>query len=184
MSGDAMDFVGQDEKLLFRPRLPKDGVNDSRMAKGPRKQSQERSRSLAFLLRTVHHALRMRLEENLREEGLTLPQLAALTALRQRPGLSGAALARTAFTSRQSMTKLLRALERAGWVRRCEAEHGRGVPLELTQAGDRKLRDADTAMCRVVEARLLPAMTAEEQDHLRSLLRRCIAVLGGSLESR
>ena len=52
---------------------------------------------LGLLLKQVQQALRSDVEQALAGSGLTLPQVAVLSALRLRPGQSSAELARTSF---------------------------------------------------------------------------------------
>lgn len=144
--------------------------------------SQERDRvdldtSLGYLLKKTHSALRVAMDGALRPSGLSVPQYACLELLAQRPGLSNADLARSAFVTRQSMNVLLRGLQRAGLVKRASvAETGRALPAQLTAAGHRMLTDASRTI-HAVEARLTSALDHDQQTQLRVLLTACVDAL-------
>lgn len=135
--------------------------------------------SLGYLLKQVHSALRSAMDAALRPLGMTVAQYACLELLAQRPGLSNSELARGAFVSRQSMNVLLQALERDGLVSRpAQPVAGRALPVKLTPLGSRRLKAASAA-ANEVEGRLRQGLTADEQQHLRSLLGSRLAELGG-----
>lgn len=135
--------------------------------------------SLAYLIRTAHHALRARLEEVLHARGLTLPQLAVLAALEKTSGLSNAELARAAFVSPQAMHDSLGALERARLVKRTpDPANARVLRTGLTPTGLRKLEHASRAVARV-ETSIRAALTSREQRTMRDLLARTVTALTG-----
>jgi DNA-binding MarR family transcriptional regulator len=132
---------------------------------------------LGLLLKQVQQALRSDVEQALAGSGLTLPQVAVLSALRQRPGQSSAELARASFMRPQSMAEVLDGLVAAGLVtRRPHPAGGRALQAELTPAGVRSLEAAHAAMAPV-EARMLGDLGQSEREQLRGLLERCLASL-------
>ncbi|WP_342001462.1 MarR family transcriptional regulator [Microbacterium sp. LWH7-1.2] len=136
--------------------------------------------SLGYLLKEASSALRSAMEAVLRPLGMTVTHYSCLELLAQRPGLSNSELARGAFVTRQSMNVLLQSLEQDGSVTRpVEARVGRVLPAELTALGRQRLDEASTAV-RSVEAKMLRAMTPQEQDVARSALRSMVASLTGS----
>lgn len=145
------------------------------MAPQPRPEGGRRS--LIVLIRTVQQALRSELDAALREVELTLPQLAALAALSQSPGASNAELARAAFITPQSMGEVLVSLLEGGFVeRKPDPDNARVLRATLTPAGLRMLGRGGKAASQV-EARLVAALTAEEQRILRAALERCLSAL-------
>jgi DNA-binding MarR family transcriptional regulator len=135
---------------------------------------------LGLLLKQVQQALRSEVERVLVGSGLTLPQMAVLSALRFRPGQSSAELARTSFMRPQSMAEVLDGLVAAGLVkRRPHPAGGRALQVEVTAAGERSLEAADAAM-GPVEARMLSDLSQSEREQLRGLLERCLASLRGT----
>jgi len=81
-------------------------------------------------------------------------------------------LFRSLMISSGGLTDRLNRLAKAGLIRRVEAEgDGRSLPVELTEEGRRRAREAfreDMA----VEAAMLQGLTEEEQVQLAALLRK------------
>ncbi|MFG1614903.1 MarR family winged helix-turn-helix transcriptional regulator [Nonomuraea wenchangensis] len=113
-----------------------------------------------------------------RPAGLTVPQYAALFALADNPGISGAALARTCLVTPQAMTVVLKNLEERGLVERSPHPWHRNVlETRLTEAGHAALATADARAVRIERA-LADEFTPEERAQLRKLLERCGAAIG------
>jgi DNA-binding MarR family transcriptional regulator len=116
--------------------------------------------SVGYALKQAASALRAATDAALRPLDLTVSQYACLELLGQRPGLSNAELARSAFVTRQSMNLVLRGLQDRGLLTRpVTAAHGRVLPAQLTATGRKQLRAASRAVRRV-EARMLSSMSA------------------------
>ena len=62
---------------------------------------------VGYELKKAQYGLRSRMDEELRGVGLTTPQYAALSALGEEPGASGAGLARRCFVTPQTMNGIL-----------------------------------------------------------------------------
>lgn len=126
--------------------------------------------SMGYALKEVSSALRTAMEDVLRPLGMNVTRYACLELLAQRPGMSGAELARGAFVTRQSMSTLLQALEDEGYVTRpTEAPVGKVLPTTLTPEGRRRLEQATRAV-RSVEVAMLAGLTpAAQQDTFRAL---------------
>lgn len=113
----------------------------------------------------------------LRPFGLTVPQYAALVALAEQPGISGARLARLCGVSAQAMNGVIGLLEQRGLIRREPSpDHGRVLLARLTRAGHALLRSAD-ARAVAVERRLAAAYTGAEREQLCRLLETAVATL-------
>lgn len=111
---------------------------------------------------------------------MTVTHYSCLELLAQRPGLSSSELARGAFVTRQSMSVLLQALERDGYVSRpAEAAVGKVLPTRLTPRGRRSLEKASAAV-RSVEVRMLGGLTQDEQTDALRILQGMIHSLRGS----
>ena len=135
---------------------------------------------LGFLLRSLQHTLRQRIDEALRKQGveLSFAQFAALFNLHNDPGVTGARLARRAFVSAQTMNAALRALEREGYIERQRHPSRRADSWSLTKAGLAELSRARKVGSAVFE-RMLGAFDKEEIVAFVAYLRRCIAALDG-----
>lgn len=133
--------------------------------------------AVGYVLKQAATALRTSMDAVLRPLQLTVPQYACLEVLNQRPGLSGAELARATFVTRQSMNLLVRGLWQRGLLTRAPvAVHGRALPTELTDAGREQLRAATFAV-RTVERQMLSSLTPSAQRRLLADLATCAAAL-------
>ncbi|GAB3431552.1 MarR family winged helix-turn-helix transcriptional regulator [Flindersiella endophytica] len=123
-------------------------------------------RRIGYALRRADAALRGAMESALRVYDLTLPQYACLDLLDQRPGLSGAELARGAFVTRQSMHQVLQGLQTAGLVERdAVSTRGRALPAKLTSHGRKRLTKARTAIV-AIEQRMASGLPEAGQHRL------------------
>ncbi len=135
---------------------------------------------IGYAAKRLQQALRAAADEVLRPIGLTMPQYAALAALADQPGLSNSELARRCFVTRQSMNELLAGLQLAGLVTRARhPRDGRVQPTQLTTAGRRLAKQADSAML-AIEEKMTAGLSAAQRRLLLDLLGACTA----NLESR
>ncbi len=133
--------------------------------------------SVGYKLKRAQHALRLRVDETLKEVGLTTPQYAALSVLEETPGLSGAALARRSFVTPQTMNVILAKLEKSGLVERSpHPEHGRVLRAYLTDEG-RDLVSGAHETVEVVEERMLADLSQEDRFRLARTLNGCADAL-------
>lgn len=134
--------------------------------------------TIGFALKLAQQALRTRLDSGLREIGLTTPQYAALTLLKNEAGASNAVLARRAFVTPQTMQAILVALERSSFIlRTAHPEHGRVQKTELTAKGHDVLAAASgivadselrlRAASAPIDAQAVTAMLLRLADALR-----------------
>lgn len=129
--------------------------------------------SVGYALKRAQHALRLRVDEVLREAGLTTPQYAVLSVLEDAPGLSGAELARRSFVTPQTMNAIVTKLEASGMIwRRPHPEQGRVLQAYLTEKGRNLAVDARAAV-EEVEERMLAGLSPEERGRLLEMLRAC-----------
>ena len=136
---------------------------------------------LGFLLKSLQHTLRQRIDEALRKQGveLSFAQFAALFNLHSDSGVTGARLARRAFVSAQTMNSALRALEQDGYIeRRPHPQSRRADSWSLTEAGLTELKRARQVGQSVFE-RMLSTFNTKETAAFEDYLRRCIVALDG-----
>lgn len=113
----------------------------------------------------------------LRGLGLTAPQYAALAALAQQSGLSGAALARRCFVTPQTMTGIVANLAAADLVARDpDPEHGRIIRTRLTEQGQVLLARARIGV-EQIEEEMLRDLDRAEREALADLLEQCAGAL-------
>jgi DNA-binding MarR family transcriptional regulator len=118
--------------------------------KPSRKLSEERRCSQN--LGRVVKGYRALLEDALREEGLTLPQLHLLKAIEAQAGASAAALARTCHVTPQTMQSVLTRAVREQWIVRGKSVgNNRIVTASLTPLGKAVLERGSQMSARIEE---------------------------------
>jgi DNA-binding MarR family transcriptional regulator len=134
-------------------------------------------KSVGYAIKRAQHAIRVAMDEALRELGVTTPQYAALNAIRESPGSSGAELARRSFVSPQTMNTILVRLESAGLIERRPSEQGgRVLETHLTKAGISVLGGCDRVAFSIEEY-MLRAIKPADRERLIAWLMKCAEVL-------
>jgi DNA-binding MarR family transcriptional regulator len=114
---------------------------------------------LLYLVKQVELAVRARLDELLRPDGLTALQYTALTVLERHPDMSVAQLARNSFVTAQSMADMVAALEDRGLIERHRDQADRRrLAIALSPAGHEFL-DRYRDPVNVLESRMLHGTT-------------------------
>lgn len=112
--------------------------------------------------------------ESVKEHGVTTAQIGVLRQLANQPGLSGAELARRLLITPQGVQLALTALEKRGLVeRKQDPQHGRILQVFLTDEG-RAVASAVVADAVAAHERVFGVLSADEQEQLKTLLRRVI----------
>ena len=133
--------------------------------------------SVGYLVKTTQSLLRLRMEESLKPQGVTVSHYSCLFRLQQQPGISASELARAVFMTRQSMNELLQTLLDRGLVERpAVAASGRALPVSLTAAGRSALAEAQEAV-DAVEQRMLAGLSDADKTALAASLAACAAAL-------
>jgi DNA-binding MarR family transcriptional regulator len=104
--------------------------------------------------------------------GLSEPQWDTLRTLRDRPGASGADIARATKVSPQAVATMLQRLEKAELIERRSAQ-GRVVEAYLTESGEALLQKGD-AIAVEIEAKILSGFSAKERSQFQDYLSRCV----------
>ncbi|HVG50422.1 MAG TPA: MarR family transcriptional regulator [Xanthobacteraceae bacterium] len=117
------------------------------------------------------------MDDALRPLSLTTPQFAALSALAEEPGLSGARLARRCFVTPQTMTGIVGNLIAANLVtREPDPEHGRVLQVRLTRPGTEVFEHARRRV-EEIEERMVADLDRAEREALADLLAQCADAL-------
>jgi len=131
------------------------------------------------LVKHAHVTLRRKLEEDLKEFGLTYAQWSALTAIRRSGVATPSELELILMIERPSVTSLINGLEKRGLVTRREhPDDARSRQIFLTEAG-RELADRTEGLTSAAEEKVKAAMTPEQLDALKRLLIRLAEAIGG-----
>lgn len=137
---------------------------------------------IGYELKRAQHALRLRMDDALKQAGMTTPQYASLSVVGDNPGISGAALARRCFVTPQTMNQILTNLVSAGLVeRRPHPEHGRVLQAYLTKTGSKKLSEAHRVI-EAVEERMLVGLGRKKRSRFLETLRGCTEALERGVE--
>lgn len=127
-----------------------------------------------YLLKNAQSQLRAAMDAALRDEGITTPQYAVLTFLEESPGLSSAQLARRAFVTPQTMSRIVANLEAGGLIERdASPDAGRALDARLSRHG-RSLMEECHRRVGEVEACMVADLTPAERRELADLLQRCV----------
>lgn len=124
-----------------------------------------------YLLNQANQAVRSRLEQELRQLGLTGIQYTVLSIVDSRDGISSAELSRRFFVTPQTMNEVVAGLERRGLlVREESAQNRRVLTGRRTKAGSETLARADR-LADQIEADVFGHLSDEDFAELRRLLR-------------
>nr|WP_244622303.1 MarR family transcriptional regulator [Bradyrhizobium ivorense] len=127
---------------------------------------------LAYLLRQAHGASRLSMERALARLGVTSPQFVVLTMLKAYPGLSGADLARVAILTPQTVSVIIKNLERDGAIRKTpHPVHGRVLQWTLTSHGTTLLEKC-RQIAKAQERRLAASLDAKSERVVRQWLSK------------
>src|SRR5580658_58954 len=123
------------------------------------------------------------LEDALRGEGLTLPQLRLLNAIKEQGSVSGASIARTCQVTPQTLQVMLTRAEREGWITRDISEmNHRILTASLTRKGEAALASGLAAAAEI-EEKIWSGVSANALERLNIMLEHGIANLHGEMTS-
>ncbi|MGW2157090.1 MarR family winged helix-turn-helix transcriptional regulator [Nonomuraea sp. NPDC001699] len=126
--------------------------------------------SLLYAVKRLELAIKSRLDEMLRDSGVTTPQYTALTVLRHKDGMTAAQLARDSFVTPQAMADLIGALDRRHLIRRSpNPANKRELLLYLTDEG-RALLDTHAEAAAELEDRMVSGLSPDQADTFRAAL--------------
>ena len=130
------------------------------------------SETIGFEFARVSMAYRSRASRMLAEVGLHVGQEMLLQSLWQEDRLTQSGLADRLRIQLATVNKMIRRMERAGWVTKCaDAQDGRVSRVQLTQKG-RDMQAATEQVWERFEQCTLANFTLAEQGILRRLLHR------------
>jgi DNA-binding MarR family transcriptional regulator len=117
--------------------------------------------------------------------GLTTLQFTTLSVLsRHGAPLSTSQLARRAFMTPQSMSEVIHALERKGFItRNPHPTHRRTLPASLTGEGRRTLAACEQAVADL-ESKMLAGFTEAERAAFLEMVKAAVRNLGGGFPAR
>jgi DNA-binding MarR family transcriptional regulator len=128
--------------------------------------------SLLYMVKQVELAVRSRLDELVKSEGITALQYTSLTVLERHDGLSAAQLARDSFVTAQSIADLVRSLESRGLIRRERNPRNRRELLILLTETGRELLARYAEPVRELERRMVRDLTSHQAEQFRQSLSK------------
>jgi DNA-binding MarR family transcriptional regulator len=132
--------------------------------------------SLGFLLRLSQIKAFEDFFENLGQFDVRPGEISVLTVIGENPGVRQGIVARRLMIKRANMTKMVRAMEERGLVRRTIPEDDkRSVELWLTKKGTARLADLRGPFL-AHEAHPVQSLSREEEAELKRLLRTYIGL--------
>lgn len=132
---------------------------------------------IGYLLRQASVAHHAKVDQVLKEFGVTLPQYSVLAFLDLYPGISNADLARLTLLTPQTLSVIVANLEKAGAISRSpHPVHGRIQCIELTEKG-RDLHTHCTKKVLQIQEQLASDLSPEEEKVVRRWLVRVAATL-------
>jgi DNA-binding MarR family transcriptional regulator len=130
---------------------------------------------IGYLLKRLMHVFRHVLELRLRRgAAMSFAHLVTLDQINEEPGVAGAQLARRLLVTAQTMTELLKRLEREGSIeRRPDPNNRRADRWYLLPAGAERLVAGRSAGGPVM-TQMLSLLSVGEVVELRGYLERCV----------
>src|SRR5258708_7439070 len=135
------------------------------------------ARQCSKSLRELVVGYRSLLEDALRDEGLTLPQLRLLNAIKEQGSVSGASIARTCQVTPQTLQAMLTRAEREGWITRDISQRNhRILTASLTRKGEEALASGAAAATEI-EEKIWTGVSVSTLDQLNNTLEHGIVNL-------
>ena len=135
------------------------------------------ARQCSKSLRELVVGYRSLLEDALRSEGLTLPQLRLLNAIKEQGSVSGASIARTCQVTPQTLQAMLTRAEREGWITRDISQRNhRILTASLTRKGEEALASGAAAATEI-EEKIWTGVSVSTLDQLNNTLEHGIVNL-------
>jgi DNA-binding MarR family transcriptional regulator len=130
---------------------------------------------IGYLLKRLMHQFRHLVDERLRRSSdVSFAHLVTLDQLQQEPGIAGAQLARRLLVTAQTMTGLLRRLEKEGSVERRPDPHNRRADRWYLMPDGLERLNAARSSGSPVMTQMLSLLSAKEVSELRNYLERCV----------
>lgn len=132
---------------------------------------------IGYAIKCVQQALQTAMDSALKNYHLTMAQYVVLFNLLNHPGVSSAELARLSFVTPQTMIRLVKNLERSGFLARAQSSQApRILKARLTPKGATAFRAA-TEDVDLVLSRMLSGIQDKELEQFGLLLHKMLQQL-------
>ena len=147
-----------------------------------REEKAKAARQCTQNLRELMLGYKALLEDALREEGLSLPQLRLLNAIHEHGGVSGATIARNCQVTPQTLQAMLARAIREKWVVREPSERNHRILTPSLTGKGRRLLERGLAAAADVEAAIWMGVSVSDIDVINTIIGRGLANLHQELE--
>ena len=139
---------------------------------------------VAYAVARLHQRVFAGITERVAPYDLTTLQFTTLSVLsRHGAPLSTSQLARRAFMTPQSMSEVIHALERKGFIKRNpHPNHRRTLPATLTAKGRRVLAECDDAVSEFEDS-MLAGFSEKDRAAFLEMVKAAVRNLGGGFPS-
>ncbi|WP_434778928.1 MarR family winged helix-turn-helix transcriptional regulator [Neisseria sp. Ec49-e6-T10] len=125
---------------------------------------------IAYLFRQAYSSYRIQMEQALSSVGVTFPQFVILTMLKAYPDISGADLAHLSLLTPQTITVILKNLEKEQFIERVpDPNHGRKKQTRITSLGYEKLQTCEGVVSEL-ENKLIQTMPKGTEQFIKEWL--------------
>ena len=133
------------------------------------------------LIRRLHQISTAAFSERLKAEGvdMTSVQFAALTTLRDHPGVDQATLAQLIAYDRATIGGVVDRIERKGWVTREVNESDRRARNVWLTPNGKAVLDAVSPIVETLQETIIDPLTPEERATFIALAQKAVAATGG-----
>ncbi len=119
------------------------------------------------------HEMRLCINERLAPLGLTTPKYTALSVLEAQGALTNADLARECSVTAQTMNRIIKDLEAAGFVeKQSDSSTGLKQPLVLTKKAEKVICDAHVEV-NDLEMAMINKWSDQKTESFRKMLQHC-----------
>lgn len=138
------------------------------------------AREMTHAVRDLLLAYKSVLEDTVRPQGLTLPQLRMLNAVAEKNEVSAAEIARLCHVTPQTLQAILTRAVREGWiVRGTSRKNQRILTASLTPMGEAMLKIGQNSLA-AIEARMWADMPRKNLEKVIEVLKQGTAALQSS----
>jgi DNA-binding MarR family transcriptional regulator len=134
-------------------------------------------RAAGKLIRRLLLEARARLDDELRPQEVTAAQLRMLLEVRNRPGISGAQLARACEVTPQTTQAMLARAVEHGWLARGKDEENHRLVTFTLTSGGAKMLELGEATYAQIETKLWRGIKTEDVQILAAQLEKALANL-------
>jgi DNA-binding MarR family transcriptional regulator len=133
--------------------------------------------AITITIKQIEHVFRQHLEEEMASLHITMPQWSVLHRLVERPGASGAEIARLCFITPQATNLILVRLQERGLVERSiSPRDSRQMEMLVTEQGKQVLRECNQHVHNAASF-MLQKLSETEKEQFLLLLTTCFTTL-------